>query len=377
LNGARQWLIAGVGVAIVGLVAGWFLSVDFRCNVTEVRNGAVDLLSSEADTSVVGLDGPLEEVGVVARVEMSGSEWIDVDGWDSCLRSVSFSVRETLWETDSLPDLLGSERIPPLPTSGEVLLGDGIKVEVGEYFVFFSYWDGEQAGVPTDWWAEVVIDQDQHPPEGLDDLGLDQLAAILEDDLVSPKQDGVAALIDLRTDLFVVESARLAGRPFWEVGPRLTALLRFNGEAVRDYIGSPDLDVWLGWNPVDRHLGWARDHLPDGAADALEIEWGNGEVVVIHHTLTSDSVTSVGLLSAIGLTGPEALVPGGGEVAVRGQYARTEPLNLVLFDREGDIALIYPVPESILRSLDDRIAVAVDLDLRGAQNWRPLDRPPS
>ncbi|MFW2338854.1 MAG: hypothetical protein ACN4GK_02290, partial [Acidimicrobiia bacterium] len=82
-------------------------------------------------------------------------------------------------------------------------------------------------------------------------------------------------------------------------------------------------------------------------------------------------------LSAVGLTGPEALVPGGGEVAVRGQYARTEPLNLVLFDREGDIALIYPVPESILRALDDRIAVAVDLDLRGAQNWRTLDRPPS
>jgi hypothetical protein len=83
------------------------------------------------------------------------------------------------------------------------------------------------------------------------------------------------------------------------------------------------------------------------------------------------------LLSAVGLTGPEALVPGGGEVAVRGQYARTEPLNLVLFDEDGDIALIYPVPEAILRAMDDQIAVAVDLDLRGAQNWRALDRPPS
>ena len=167
------------------------------------------------------------------------------------------------------------------------------------------------------------------------------------------------------------------GEPIWTVGPRLEALLAHRGESVHDFLGSPDLLSWLEWDPVDRRLGWTRNHLPEGAADALDIEWGNGEVVVIHHSLTSDSVTQVGLLSSIGLTGPESLVPGGGEVSIRGQYARTVPLSLVLFDEDGDIAQIYPVPETMLRALDERIAVAVDLDLRGAENWRPLDRPPS
>jgi hypothetical protein len=288
---------------------------------------------------------------------------------------MEFEVREILWSVDELPLPLGVENVPSLPDEGTVILLADTRGDVGEFFVFFSHREAGFSGAPTDWWAQLVFDCDQQISAGLDEAAEFELAAMSRIEEV--EAGNVEVLVEYRQELLEVDRARFAEQPIWEVGPRTEALLRYRGVAVRDYLGAPQLDIWLEWDPVDRHLGWTRSHLPEGAADALDIEWGNGEVVVVHHTLTSESVTSVGLLSSIGLTGPESLVAGGGEVSVRGQYARATPLTLVVFDPEGDIAIYYHVPESMLRALDDGIAVAVDLDLGGAENWRVLDRPPS
>jgi hypothetical protein len=377
-RGVRWWLLVSSGVVLAVLLVAWNASVTARCNLIEVRQSVVNAWPFQVtDYNAPGLGGAgLDGVSAVARVQSSGSEWIDVEGWDSCLRPMTYDVQEILWVSDGLASTAGTHAVPPLPLQGEAILPADARTGTGEFFVFFSYWVGADAGVPTDWWAGFVFDSEQRPVAGLDEVGVEELAALLDEGEL-PNVDTVRALVGYRQELFLLGLARAAGEPFWDVGPRTEALLRFRGESVRDYLGTPELDVWLEWDPVDRRLGWTRNHLPDGAAAALEIDWGNGEVVVIHHSLTSDSVTSVGLLSSVGLTGPEALVPGGGEVSIRGQYAKTTPLSLVLFDEDGDIAIIHPVPGWILQALDDRQAVAVDLDLRGAFNWRTLDRPPS
>ncbi|MDH5373622.1 MAG: hypothetical protein OEX97_11820 [Acidimicrobiia bacterium] len=375
-RGLRWWSLVVLGAGLVLLIVAWNASVTARCNLIEIRQSVMSILPGDSE-NIVGLDDLLDGVGAVALIDSSGSEWLDAgSGWDSCLRPMEYEVKEVLWTAQELPTGPTATEVPALPAHGIVVLPGDTRTEAGEFYVFFSHWDGVEAGVSTDWWANLVLDAQQRPVAGFDETSLVELEAILEYGAI-PKADNVEALLQLREDLLGVSRARSMGDPVWTVGGRLEALLAQRGESVRDFLGSPDLVSWLEWDPVDRRLGWTRNHLPEGAADALDIEWGNGEVVVIHHSLTSDSVTQVGLLSSIGLTGPEALVPGGGEASIRGQYARSVPLSLVLFDEDGDIAQIYPVPETILRALDERIAVAVDLDLRGAENWRQLDRPPS
>lgn len=367
-------MVAGI-VVVLALPVAWLTSVDVRCKTGRAFSQVYEWLPLPGgDRAAPGLESSsIDAVGAVVSVSVKGTRWVDApDG--VCERVIDAQVDEVLWSVDELPVPGGSRPFPEPPGELTAIMFDSVALAPGSYDVFLGSWDPETAelsGLPTIWWAYLVFDVDQEPVAGLDDVALDELASMAGESGV------VQTLIEFRGEQVEWWAARYAGEPAWEVGPRTETLLKFRGEQVRDFIGSPELDVWLAWDPLDRRLGWTRSHIPEGAADALGIEWNNGEVVVIHHSLTSDSVTHVGLLSSVGLTGPEPLVPGGGEVSVRGQYARATPLTLLLFDAEGDIALTYPVPESILRALDQNTAVAVDLDLRGAQNWRALDRPPN